>query len=185
MEILHELYGLFSYRQKCLYYPPVNGAVGSDYSWLYCSIMKSKQSKIPLGLLYVLFGIGIVAALVWTSLRAMRETPTREVTLELPGQGWVTFSLTTAPYPPITGEMVSLILTARNRNGVALDLGSEIPFDYGIKGDDTPLGSGDSLEAGARYQAGILFPEPGGYWLAYDIGIDNPVTFQIYVEPGQ
>ena len=144
--------------------------------------MKNKRSKIPLVLFYILFGIGILAALVWTSLSALRETPTREVTLELPGQGWVTFSLTTLPYPPVAGETVSLELIARNRTGVVNNLGDEIPFDYGIKGDETPLGAGDALVVGSRYHAGILFPEPGSYWLTFDIGDNNLITFQIYIE---
>lgn len=72
-----------------------------------------------------------------------------------------------------------------NRNGVTLNLSQEIPYAYGAKGSQTPLGEGDALRAGPLYRAGVQFPAPGDYWLTFDLGDGKQIKFQIYVKPAQ
>jgi uncharacterized metal-binding protein len=43
--------------------------------------------------LYVSFTLMLATLLIWTSVRTLRETPSREVGLEIPDQGWITFKL--------------------------------------------------------------------------------------------
>ncbi len=44
-------------------------------------------------------------------------TPSRDVSLQLSGQGWVTFTLTTDPFPPLPTGLVVLTLEASNSTG--------------------------------------------------------------------
>lgn len=147
--------------------------------------MKNKKSKVSPVWFAVIFAIAVIAMLVWTSLRAVRETPTRQVTKELPGQGWVTFNLTTNPYPPFAAEQISFVLTPMNRNNVALDFGQELLFSYGEKSSDTPIGDGLAIKAGSRYQARVQFPASGNYWLKYELGDGTLIEFQLFIQPSE
>lgn len=147
--------------------------------------MKAKKSKFSVVWLVAIFLVAVLGMVVWTSLRALRETPTRQVTKELSGQGWVTFNLTTSPYPPKAKENISLELTAMNRNNVALNLGQNLPFTFGEKGSQTPLGDGIAVQNGYRYQTRVQFPVDGNYWMSFDLGNGNLVEFQIIAERSQ
>lgn len=147
--------------------------------------MKRRSATVPTWLIYIGFAVFILAVLIFTTRRAYRETPSREVSLQLPGRGWVTFTLTTDPFPPLPTGPVNLTLTARTDNGVSVDLGGTLPYTFGIMDSPEGLDTGELLRSGAGYQTDLLFPTPGDYWLNFDLGGGNVAEFQIYVEPAQ
>ena len=146
-----------------------------------------RTRKVPLFYLYLLFGALIFGLLAWSSLRMLRETPKREVNLELPGSGWVTLSLTTDPFPPLPSGTVVLTFMGMNSRNVMVDLGASVPFSFGFKGSEASLGSTLATPAanGSGYQAGVQFPTPGDYWISFDLGNGQVAAFQLYVEPAQ
>ncbi len=136
--------------------------------------------------LYLSFMLLLAILLVWTSVRTLRETPSREVGVEIPDLGWVTLKLRTDPFPPMTSGKVTLNLASSNSRGSSVDLGSKIPFTFGSQGSHSALGSGSATSiTDGGYQAGINFPVPGGYWLAFDVGGSKPAQFNLYVQPSQ
>jgi hypothetical protein len=144
------------------------------------------RRKIPPFLLYVFFALLILALLVWSFLRTLQENDTRQASVELPGQGFVTINLTTDPYPPLPSGTVQLNLMGMNSRNVMVDLGPEIPFTFGPLGSDTPQGNGTATPLGdGSYQAGVQFTIPGTYWLLFDLGNGSQVRFQVRVEPAQ
>jgi hypothetical protein len=151
----------------------------------YTRFMKDKKNKLPMKWVYLIFGVLVVGMLVWTSMQALRETPTRKVTLELPGQGWVTLSLTTNPYPPLPTGTVAVSLRADNSRGVMVDLGEVLPYSFGAKGSQEAFDVGQATRKGSTYQAGVGFPTPGDYWLIFELEDGYKAEFQIYVEPAQ
>lgn len=150
--------------------------------------MKQEQTKsFPLYFVYLLFGILILVLLGWSTLRMLRETPKREVNLELPGAGWVTLSLTTDPFPPLPSGVVKISFMGMNSRNVMVDLGPSVPFTFGSLGSEASLGSGvASLNpGGSGYQASVQFPTPGDYWIVFELGNGMVAQFQLYVEPAQ
>ena len=144
------------------------------------------RRKFPVFLLYAGFALAILALLIWSFLRTLQENDTRQASVELPGQGFVTISLTTAPYPPLPSGTVQLNVMGMNSRNVMVALGPEIPFTFGPQGSDTPQGSGTATPLGdGSYQAGVQFSVPGTYWLLFDLGNDRQVRFQVRVEPAQ
>jgi hypothetical protein len=136
--------------------------------------------------LYFSFTLLLAILLVWTSVRALRENPSREVGLEVPNLGWVTLRLRTDPFPPITNDNVTVNLASSNSRGLSVDLGPKIPFTFGSQGSSSALGSGSATSTtDGGYQAGINFPEPGSYWLAFDVGSSKPAQFNLNVQPAQ
>ena len=134
---------------------------------------------------YAVFGVLILALLVWTSLRTLQETPSREVSVQLPDQGWITFRLGTEPFPPLPTGIVTLNLAIVNNRGAPIDFGPSIPFVFGAMGIDTPQDGGEVVWNGRAYQNGIQFPTAGDYWLYFDLGGGKQVDFQVYVKPAQ
>ena len=147
--------------------------------------MKAKQKNVSMKWIYMVFAAMVFGVLVWTSLRVLRETPTREVTIELPDQGWVTLSLTTNPFPPLPTGIVAVSLRANNSRGVMVDLGEVLPYSFGAKGSEKVFEVGQAIRNGSAYQAGIVFPTPGDYWLIFDLDDEHKAEFQLYVEPAQ
>jgi hypothetical protein len=145
--------------------------------------MKKTKGKSPLFWLYLVSGVVIVGLLVWTSLRMLQETPVREASVEVPGEGWVTVRFSTSPFPPVADELVIISFVPLNTRGVMVDLGTEIPFSFGQRGSETTVGFGqatiDQMEM--AYQAIVEFPVSGGYWLELDVGSGQNVVFQINV----
>jgi len=135
--------------------------------------------------LYLSFGLAFLALVGWSFLHALRETPTREARVELPGQGWVTLSLDTDPNPPPPSGTVKLSLLATDARGGKVDLGATLPFSYGSTASDTPRGDGVAQPANGGYQAGIQFPSPGDYWLVFEAPSGERIRYQLYVEPAQ
>lgn len=133
----------------------------------------------------MVFAVLVFGMLIWTSMQALRETPTREVSVEFPDHGWVTLSLTTNPYPPLPTGTVAVSLRANNSRGVMINLGEGLPYAFGAKGSTEVFDRGEALRNGATYQAGIIFPTPGDYWLNFDLGNGQKAEFQLYVEPAQ
>ncbi len=151
--------------------------------------MKSENKKTlsPSAWLYVLFGTLVVGLLAWSSLRTLRESPSREVNLEVTGQGWVTLQLKTDPFPPLPGGTVLLTLASTNSGGALVNLGASIPFTFGMKNSSSPVGSGSASPdpQSGSYRANIQFPAPGDYWLSFTVGDSQPARFDLYVKPAQ
>lgn len=147
--------------------------------------MKRRSTTIPAWWLYIVFAVFILAVLIFTTRRAFRETPSRDVNLQLPGQGWVTFTLTTDPFPPLPTGLVVLTLEASKSTGISVDLGERIPYSFGVLGNEDILDNGVLTRSGAVYWVDVLFPTPGDYWMRFDLGSGNVVEYQIYVEPAQ
>lgn len=144
------------------------------------------RRKFPIYLLYIGFVLAILGLLIWSFMRTLQENDTRQASVELPGQGFVTVSLTTDPYPPLPSGTVQLNLMGMNSRNVMVDLGPEIPFSFGPQGSDTPQGRGTATPLGdGNYQAGVQFTVPGTYWLLFDLGSSESVRFQVRVEPAQ
>jgi hypothetical protein len=137
--------------------------------------------------LYLVAAAAILGLVVWTSLRALRDTPNREASVDMPGMGFVTVSFSTDPFPPLPSGTVLLNFMPSNSRNVMVDLGPAVPYTYGYKGNETPLGSGQAAldEMGMNYQAGVRFPSVGDYWVALDVGGGKQVRFQFFVEPAQ
>ena len=146
---------------------------------------KSKRSQRGALLLYVGFGLALLALLAWTSLRTLQETPSREVGLDLPGYGWVTLTLSTDPFPPLPGGGVTLDLKVATSRGAGVDLGSTIPYRFGLADSPQSLGEGRAISAGSGYQTQVQFPAPGNYWLVYDLSGGHQARFSVYVKPAQ
>ncbi|GAB4577440.1 MAG: hypothetical protein Fur0022_01710 [Anaerolineales bacterium] len=144
------------------------------------------RRKFPIFLLYVAFALAILALLVWSFQRTLQENDTRQASVELPGRGLVTLSLSTDPYPPLPSGTVQLNVMGMNSRNVMVDLGPEIPFTFGPQGSDTPQGRGAATPLGdGGYQAGVQFVVPGTYWILFDLGNGSSVRFQVRVEPAQ
>jgi hypothetical protein len=131
------------------------------------------------------FGLALVALLAWTSIRTLREAPSREVGLELPGYGWVTLTLTTDPFPPLPGGGVTLDLMVATSRGSSVDVGGAIPYRFGMADSAQSLGEGQAVYAPGGYQAQVQFPAPGNYWLVYDLSGGHQARFSLYVKPAQ
>ena len=150
-------------------------------------VPKAEMKSRSLLWLYLLSGAVILSLVVWTSLRTMRDTPTREASVDLPGTGIVIVRFSTDPFPPLPSGTVLLNFMPTNSRNVMIDLGQALTFTYGYKGNDAPIGSGQAVmdDMGMNYQAGVQFPVVGDYWLALDLGNGKQVRFQFYVEPAQ
>jgi hypothetical protein len=136
--------------------------------------------------LYISFTLLLAILLIWTSVRTLRETPSLEVGLDVPDRGWITLKLRTDPFPPITSGTVTVNLASSNSRGISVDLGPKIPFTFGSQGSQAALGNGSATSiTDGSYQAGISFPVPGSYWLAFDVGGSRPAQFNLYVQPAQ
>jgi hypothetical protein len=144
-----------------------------------------KRSRRGAVLLYAGFGLALLALLVWTSLRTLQETPSREVGLELPGYGWVSLTLTTDPFPPLPGGNISLDLKVATNQGGGVDLGSSIPYRFGMADNWQSLGEGRAVSSAGGYQTTVQFPAPGNYWLVYDLAQGYKARFSVYVKPAQ
>lgn len=148
---------------------------------------RKANRKPSLTWLYLISGLVIVGLLAWTSYRMLQETPAREASVEIPGQGWVTVEFSTSPFPPLTTGTVMLSFMPRNARGVMVDLGPGLPFTFGQRGSDTAIGSGQATldSMGMYYQAGVQFPQVGDYWLELDVMDGQTVRFQFNVRPAQ
>ena len=150
--------------------------------------MTNQKPKQPRGgalFLYAGFGLVLLALVAWNSLRALQETPTREVGLDLPGYGWVTFTLSTEPFPPLPGGSVALDLRIATSRGGGVDLGRAIPYRFGMEDNWQSLGEGQAVSSASGYQTTVQFPAPGNYWLVYDLAEDYQARFSVYVKPAQ
>lgn len=146
----------------------------------------TSRRELPTGLLYAIFAVLVLALLAWSFTRAMRANDTTQVSVEIPGQGFVAISLTTDPYPPLPSGTVELNLMGMNSRNVMVDLGSEVPFTFGPQGSENPQGSGAAVALGdGNYRAGVVFSVPGTYWLLFDLGGGHSARFQVRVEPAQ
>ena len=151
-------------------------------------LMSATPPKSRLNIwLYLAFGLVTLGLLTWSSIRLLRETPTREVAVELPGRGQVTARLATDPFPPLPSGVVAVSLALRNSRGVMLDLGPSVPFVLRELNGETLLRSGDLTwdPAEGVYQAGVQFPATGDYWLIFDLESGQQARFKVYVEPAQ
>lgn len=144
-----------------------------------------KRSRRGAVLLYAGFGLALLALLVWTSLRTLQETPSREVGLELPGYGWVSLTLTTDPFPPLPGGNIRLDLRVVTSQGGGVDLGGSIPYRFGMADNWQSLGEGRAVSSPSGYQTTVQFPAPGNYWLVYDLAKGYQARFSVYVKPAQ
>ena len=143
------------------------------------------RRELPTGLVYALFAVLILALLVWSFSNAMRVNDTTQVSVEIPGQGFVTISLRTDPYPPLPSGTVELNLMGMNSRNVMVDLGPGVPYTFGPQGSENPQGNGSAVALGdGNYRAGVVFSVPGTYWLLFDLG-GASARFQVRVEPAQ
>jgi len=149
------------------------------------NVDKPKRNQRGALLLYAGFGLALIALLVWTSIRTLQETPSREIGLDLPGYGWVSFTLTTDPFPPMPGGSVTLELKPQTSRGGGVDLGGAIPYRFGLAENSQKLGEGQALPDTSGYQAQVQFPAPGNYWLVYDLTGGHQARFSVYVKPAQ
>ncbi|HUF39381.1 MAG TPA: hypothetical protein VMN57_12725 [Anaerolineales bacterium] len=148
--------------------------------------LKKPERDFPVVYVYVVSAIVILGLLVWSFVRSMEENDTRQASVEMPGQGFVTISFSTDPYPPLPSGTVQLNLMGMNSRNLMVDLGPEIPFTFGPVGSESPQGRGSAAPLGdGNYQADVQFIVPGTYWLLFDLGSGRTVRFQIRVEPAQ
>lgn len=149
--------------------------------------LEVRKKRSPVLWLYLIFGLLIITIISWTSLRLLKDAPNREATVDLPGLGWVTVQFSTNPNPPLPTGIVTLRFMPTDSRNRMLDLGSSIPFSFGVLGSDTPVGSGQAApdSTGMYYQAGVQFPMVGDYWLVLDLGAGKQVRYQLYVKPAQ
>jgi hypothetical protein len=136
-------------------------------------------------ILYVGFGLALLALLAWNSIRTLRETPSREVGLELPGYGWVTLTLTTEPFPPLPGGSVTLDLMVATSRGTGVNVGDSLPYRFGMADSAQSLGEGQAVNGARGYLTQVQFPTPGNYWLVYDLTGGHQARFSLYVKPAQ
>ncbi|MFU8773892.1 MAG: hypothetical protein ACNA8H_15915 [Anaerolineales bacterium] len=139
--------------------------------------------RSPLIWVYVVSGVVVIGLLVWASLRLLQETPVREASVEIPGEGWVTVRFSTSPFPPVAGDLVQVSFVPLNTRGIMVNLGTNLPFSFGQRGSESPLGVGEANidPMGMAYQTWVEFPFTGGYWLELDVGGVQNVVFQVNV----
>ena len=142
------------------------------------------RSRLSARWLYPLFGLLVLALIVWSSQRVLRETPSRQVGVEIPGQGYVQLVLFADPFPPRAGAMTELRLFPESERGVPLGLGPELPFQVSLGGDAVAGLEGVFVEnpAGNGYLAAVPFPAPGEYRLAITISPEAAASFTLQVE---
>src|SRR3990172_4306876 len=92
-------------------------------------------------LLYILVGVGFVGLLVWSSRGEVSRNPSREASVDLGQNGFITIRFSTSPYPPLPTGTVNLSFMPMDRRGrtVAID---SLAFEYGPASSDQPIGSG-------------------------------------------
>jgi len=147
---------------------------------------KSNPKNISLPIwFYLVIGGLVLGLLAWSSLRLLQETSSREVNLEYPGKGWLTFKLVTDPFPPLPSGIVKLTLNATNSQGVMVDLDPSLPFTFGANGSEIVMGDGNVSLSSGEYHGNIQFPTPGDYWLVFDLGNNQQAKYSIYVKPAQ
>lgn len=137
--------------------------------------------------LYLVFVLVTLGLLVWSTVRLLRETPARELAVDMPGRGTITLRLTTDPFPPLPSGTVKVNLMASNSRGVTIDLGPSLNYNLLTKADESFIMGGEAIPGpgGAGYEAGVQFPTPGDYWLIFELGNGRQARFQVYVEPAQ
>jgi hypothetical protein len=146
----------------------------------------TSRREVPTVLLSAIVALVVLALLAWSFTRAMRANDTTQVNVEILGQGFVTISLTTDPYPPLPSGTVELNLMGMNSRNLMVDFGPDVPFTFGPQGSENPQGSGSAIALGdGNYQAGVVFTVPGTYWLLFDLGGGGSARFQVRVEPAQ
>lgn len=148
----------------------------------------SPSRPVPSGRwLYVLFGLIVLGLIVWSSVRVLRETPSRQVGVEIPGQGYVNLILFTDPFPPLATGKTEIRLFPETDRGVALGLGSGLPFQIGVDDSSQHMLEGVFAEntEGNGYRASVQFPTPDSYWLEIEVSPDTTARFRLTVEPAQ
>jgi hypothetical protein len=97
----------------------------------------------------------------------------------------VSLTLTTDPFPPLPGGNINLDLKVATNQGGGVDLGSSIPYRFGMADNWQSLGEGRAVSSAGGYQTTVQFPAPGNYWLVYDLAQGYKARFSVYVKPAQ
>ncbi|GAB4535060.1 MAG: hypothetical protein Fur0018_25200 [Anaerolineales bacterium] len=144
--------------------------------------MKQWLSRIPIWVLYLVFGLLVAALLAWSSWRTFQESSERQASVEIPALGWVTITLQTVPFPPRAGQPVSLRFSASGGRGEMVPLADVLTFSYGRRGEETPLAQGQARWDNGFHAAEVTFPQPGEYWVQLTVQPGYNVRFLLPVE---
>ena len=148
------------------------------------------RPRLPIWLVYVLFGGLLLAVLIATTVELLRQAPNRDATADLGPYGLVTIRFSTNPTPPRPTGNVTLNfmpMDARQRP-VALN---SLSFEYGREGDDRPAGAGEAqpmLDGSGMFMGGAQFAEVGNWWLRARVNrgeAQAEVHYTFYVGPAQ
>ena len=133
--------------------------------------------------LYLVFGLLLLGWLAWGSLRVLRESPSRQVSLQVPGRGWLTLTLMTDPSPPRAGQQFEFNLRVDDPQHSGLSIANVLPYQIGAQGGQTLVDGITRFDQDAdRYYGQAQFSEPGNYWLDFNVG-QQTAHFQLYIEP--
>lgn len=144
----------------------------------------------PVWLLYVIFALALVGALVWATFAEIARNPSRNATVDLSPYGLVTIRLTTVPSPPLPTGTVQLSFMAMNprQRSVPLD---GLSYEYGRDGNDQVVGSGEARamsDGSGMFMGGAQFLDVGDWWIRVQVrkgGTQGEVRFILYVKPPQ
>lgn len=147
----------------------------------------------PLWLLYLVVSGAILALMVSGTRAIIQNAPNRDAVADLGSYGLVTVRFSTNPDPPLPTGVVGLSFMTMNttrQRPVTLD---SLRFEYGRKGDDRPVGSGQgepmSDSSGmAIFMGNARFPDVGDWWMRVRLskgGEQAEVRFTFYVKPAQ
>lgn len=141
-------------------------------------------------LIYIIAAAVLVGLLIQATRSELSRNPSREATVDLGPNGFITIRFSISPYPPLPTGTVNLSFMPMNSRGqpVAID---SLAFEYGPAGSDQPVGSGMAemmSDNSGMFMAGVRFPSVGDWWLRAKVTIGNSqgeARFTFYVEPTQ
>ncbi len=141
-------------------------------------------------LIYIIAAAALVGLLIQSTRSELSRNPSREASVDLGPNGFITIRFSTSPYPPLPTGTVNLSFMPMNSRGqpVALD---SLTYEYGPAGSDQPFGFGMAepmSDNSGMFMAGAQFPSVGDWWLRAQValgGAQGEVRFTFYVEPAQ
>lgn len=141
-------------------------------------------------LIYMIAAAVLVGLLIQATRSEISRNPSREASVDLGQNGFITIRFSTSPYPPLPTGTVNLSFMPMDSRGgtVAID---SLAFEYGPAGSDEPVGAGMAepmSDNSGMFMASAQFPSVGDWWLRARVTLgesQGEVRFTFYVEPAQ
>ena len=152
-------------------------------------IEKKRRFRVD-WLMYILGAAMLIGLLIQATRSEISRNPSRDATIDLGPNGFITIRFATSPYPPLPTGTVNLTFMPMNSRGRPIAVDS-IAYEYGSADSEQPIGSGTAepmSDNSGMFMAGARFPSVGDWWLRARVIIGNSqgeARFTFYVEPAQ